>query len=68
MAYEARVLHQQGIRPKLRNFILQPLRQFRWRFLELGGWRDGLHGLWLSALMAWYELQKYRMLAALWRG
>jgi (heptosyl)LPS beta-1,4-glucosyltransferase len=67
-AYEAKILYQDRIRPKIRNFILQPLRQFKWRYFELGGWRDGLHGLWLSLLMAWYELYKYRVLAALWRN
>lgn len=66
-AYEAKILHQQGVRPKPRNFILQPLRQFKWRYIELGGWRDGFHGLRLSLLMAWYELRKYQVLAALWR-
>lgn len=66
-AYEAKILHQQGIRPKPRNFILQPIRHFRWRYFELGGWRIGFQGLRLSILMAWYELRKYQMLAALWR-
>lgn len=66
-AYEAKIMHQQGIRPKPRNFVLQPLRQFNWRYFELAGWRDGFHGLRLSALMAWYEFRKYQMLAALWR-
>lgn len=67
-AYEAKILFEQGIRPKFRNFILQPLRHFRWRYIELGGWRDGLHGLRLSLLMAWFEFRKYRSLAALWRS
>lgn len=67
-AYEARILYEQGVRPKPHNFILQPLRHFRWRFFTLKGYRDGLHGLRLSILMAWYELRKYRMLTALWRA
>jgi glycosyltransferase involved in cell wall biosynthesis len=67
-AYEAKILHQQGVRPKPRNFVLQPLRHFKWRYFELGGWRDGFHGLRLSVLMAWYEFRKYQMLAALWRN
>jgi hypothetical protein len=66
-AYEANILYEQGIRPKPHNYVLQPLRHFRWRYLTLGGWRDGFHGLRLSALMAWYELQKYRILGGLWR-
>lgn len=67
-AYEARILHEQGVRPKSHNFILQPLRHFRWRYVTLKGYRDGLHGLRLSILMAWYELRKYQMLASLWRA
>ncbi|MBK9123446.1 MAG: glycosyltransferase family 2 protein [Chloroflexi bacterium] len=66
-AYEARILYEQGVRPKPHNFILQPLRHFRWRFFTLKGYRDGLHGLRLCVLMAWYELRKYQMLASLWR-
>ena len=60
--YAVRELFRQGIRAKPQNYILQPIRQFRWRFVELQGYRDGLHGLRLSLLMAWYEFQKYRRL------
>lgn len=66
-AYDARILFEQGIRPKWRNFILQPLRQFWWRFVTLKGYIDGLHGLRLSGLLAWYEFVKYRRLRALWQ-
>jgi len=66
-AYDARVLYEQGIRPKPQNYVLQPLRQFWWRFITLRGYSDGLHGLRLSWLMAWYELKKYLLLRELWR-
>ncbi len=66
-AYEAKILHEAGKRPKFRNYILQPLRQFKWRYFTLQGYRDGLHGLRLSILMAWYELQKYLHLRKLWQ-
>jgi len=66
VAYDARILFEQGIRPKLRNFILQPLRHFYWRFVTLKGYQDGWHGLKLSVLMAWYEYRKYRILRGLW--
>jgi len=66
VAYDAQILHEQGIRPKFRNFILQPLRHFYWRFVTLKGYQDGLHGLRLSVLMAWYELRKYWILRQLW--
>jgi (heptosyl)LPS beta-1,4-glucosyltransferase len=58
----------QGQRTKWRNYILQPARQFIWRFWQLRGYRDGLHGLRLSALMAAAEFGKYRQLARLGRG
>lgn len=67
-AYDARMMYEQGVRPKPQNYVLQPLRHFWWRFVALQGYRDGLHGLRLSLLMAWYELRKYRLLRGLWRG
>jgi glycosyltransferase involved in cell wall biosynthesis len=66
-AYEAKIMYEGGIRPKLRNYILQPLRHFKWRFVELQGYKDGLHGLRLSLLMSWYEFKKYSLLRGLWR-
>ncbi len=66
-AYEAKILYEGGVRPKLRNYILQPIRHFKWRFFELKGYQDGLHGLRLSMLMAWYEFKKYVLLRGLWR-
>jgi (heptosyl)LPS beta-1,4-glucosyltransferase len=65
--YDAGILFKQGLRPRPHNFVLQPLREFRRRFLTLRGYQDGLHGLHLSALMAYYEFEKYRKLAARWR-
>ncbi|MCP4359320.1 MAG: glycosyltransferase family 2 protein [Chloroflexi bacterium] len=66
--YDASILKEGGIRPRPHNFILQPLRQFYWRFMTLGGYKDGRHGLRLSLYMAYYEWVKYRKLAALWRS
>jgi glycosyltransferase involved in cell wall biosynthesis len=63
VATDAAILKEQGIRPKPRNYVLQPLRQFWWRFVTLRGWRDGWHGLRLSLYMAYYEWRKYRRLA-----
>lgn len=57
--YDARILQEQGIRPRPHKFLTQPLRQFLWRFVTLRGYRDGWHGLRMSLLMAWYEFQKY---------
>lgn len=66
--YDARIMYEQGIRPKFRNFILQPLRHFYWRFITLKGYQDGWHGFKLSALMGWYELRKYLVLRRIWSG
>jgi hypothetical protein len=65
--YDAQILFNRGVRPKPHNFVLQPLREFNRRFFTWRGYRDGLHGLRLSLLMAYYNLRMYRRLAALWR-
>lgn len=65
--YDAQIMFDEGIRPKPQNYILQPLRHFRWRFFQLGGYRDGWHGLRLSTMMAWYEFRKYILLNQLWQ-
>jgi len=66
-AFAAQEMHTAGVRPKAHNYLLQPVRHFIWRFWTLKGYRDGLHGLRLSAYMAWYEFQKYRQLRRLGR-
>jgi len=58
-SYEARILVQQGIRPRPHNFLLQPLREFWRRYITLGGYKDGAHGLLLSILMGHYTLVAY---------
>jgi (heptosyl)LPS beta-1,4-glucosyltransferase len=57
--YEVRMLLEEGQRARPRNLVLQPLRQFRWRYFTLRGYRDGWRGLLLSSLMAYYELVRY---------
>ena len=66
--YDAGILFQQGVRPHVYTPYTQVARQFWWRFVTLRGARDGLHGLRLSLLMAYYEAVKYRRLARLWRA
>ncbi|MDY6875136.1 MAG: glycosyltransferase family 2 protein [Chloroflexota bacterium] len=66
--FDADILFQQGVHPRLYTPYSQAVRQFWWRFMTLRGTRDGLHGLWLSLLMAYYEATKYRKLARLWRA
>jgi glycosyltransferase involved in cell wall biosynthesis len=64
-SYDARILKERGIRPRIYTPFTQPLRHFWWRFVTLKGYRDGLHGLRLSLYMAYYEWLKYRELARL---
>jgi (heptosyl)LPS beta-1,4-glucosyltransferase len=63
---DAGILFKQSVRPKPRNYVLQPLREFRRRFFTLRGYRDGWHGLRLCGLLAYYNFDMYRRLARLW--
>jgi hypothetical protein len=65
---DAGILHRQGVHPRFYTPYSQAVRHFWWRFVTLRGVRDGLHGLWLSLLMAYYEAVKYRKLGRLWKG
>ena len=65
--YDARILFEQGVRPRPQNYFLQPLRQFKWRYFELSGYKAGWRGLLLSLLMAYYNLAMYLRLRELWR-
>jgi (heptosyl)LPS beta-1,4-glucosyltransferase len=66
--YEAKILFDQGARPRPHNFILQPLREFGRRYVSLAGYKDGFHGLLLSLLMAYYTLVMYLRLRRLWQS
>ena len=57
--YEASILVKQGLRPRLHNLVLQPLREFLRRYVSLQGYKDGGHGLLLSLLMAYYTFVAY---------
>jgi glycosyltransferase involved in cell wall biosynthesis len=61
--YDAGVLYREGVRPRFYTPYTQAVRHFWWRLVTLGGVRDGLHGLRLSLLMAYYEALKYRRLS-----
>jgi glycosyltransferase involved in cell wall biosynthesis len=52
--YEVENLWQRGVRPRPWTYLLQPLREFWRRYVRLGGILDGVSGLVLSALVAYY--------------
>jgi glycosyltransferase involved in cell wall biosynthesis len=60
----ARQLLREGKRTRLRSFIGQPARELYRRFVGLQGYRDGVHGLLLSVLLAYYQWLTY---VKLWR-
>ena len=53
---EAQTRRAAGETMRPRALLSLPAREFYWRYATLAGWRDGGHGLLLSALMAWYRL------------
>jgi glycosyltransferase involved in cell wall biosynthesis len=65
--YEAQIRFKEGELPRSRTYLTQPLRHFWWRFVSLQGYRDGLHGLRLSILMAYYTLEMWRRVGRLGR-
>ena len=60
--YEAGIMKENGVRPRLYTPFTQPIRQFWWRYKTLEGYKDGWHGLRMSLLMGYYEWVKYRMI------
>jgi glycosyltransferase involved in cell wall biosynthesis len=65
--FDAMMLWRDGIRARPHNFVLQPLREFRRRYLTLDGYRDGMHGFILACLMGYYQVLVYAKLAAIAR-
>jgi glycosyltransferase involved in cell wall biosynthesis len=65
---EAAALHAEGMRARPRSLVGQPLREFKRRFIEHEGYRDGLLGLALSLAMAAYRGDVYRRLWLLGRN
>lgn len=59
---EAATLWERGIRPRPHSLLLQPLREFRRRTVELGGIHQGALGLRLGAEMALASFLTYREL------
>lgn len=66
--FESREMFEQGIRPRLRSFVSMPAREFIRRYLSLQGYRDGAHGLALSALMSYYAFWRQVWLREMWQA
>lgn len=56
---EARALYAAGQRARLRSLAGQPAREFKRRFIDYEGYRDGFLGFGLSLAMAAYKLVVY---------
>ena len=65
---EANTLFANGRRARLRNFAGAPAREFWRRFVQLGGWRDGLLGAFLCGSLSWFELITFLRLWGLQRA
>ncbi|TFG73434.1 MAG: glycosyltransferase family 2 protein [Anaerolineales bacterium] len=52
--FEAKTLHDQGVRMSYKTLLVQPFRHFWWRYITLKGYQDGWHGFRLSLLLAYY--------------
>jgi glycosyltransferase involved in cell wall biosynthesis len=59
-AFDAGILRRAGFRPRPQHYITRPLRHFYYRYIGLKGYRDGWHGLRLSAWMAYFEFVKLK--------
>jgi|SRR5581483_2226169 hypothetical protein len=56
--FEAEMMVAEGVHPRRRSYLSMPLREFYRRFISLSGFRDGMHGLLLSILMAYYVFRR----------
>ncbi|MEO8284964.1 MAG: glycosyltransferase family 2 protein [Chloroflexota bacterium] len=65
---EAQALYNAGTRARLQSFIGQPLREFKRRYIDYEGYRDGLTGLALSIAMSLYRAETYRQLRRIQRS
>lgn len=52
--YEARIRYREGKRPKPWTYLSQPIREFWRRYVILKGYKDGIRGLVLCSLVAYY--------------
>jgi glycosyltransferase involved in cell wall biosynthesis len=67
LEFETKILHDQGIYPRLWTYLAMPLREFWRRYVTLKGYRDGWVGALLCGLMGWYTFRAYARLRQLRR-
>lgn len=65
--FEAKILKEKGIRAKPWTYLTMPLREFRRRYISLGGYQDGWVGLQVCSLMSWYMFITYLRLRKLYQ-
>jgi (heptosyl)LPS beta-1,4-glucosyltransferase len=67
--FEATNLYRRGEKCKLYSPYYMTIRHFWWRYVTLKGYRDGLHGLHLCLLLAYYfGYRYYKRLGQLYRS
>lgn len=66
--FEAKILHNRGIRAKPWTYLSMPLREFYRRYITLGGYKDGLVGFQLCSVMAWFMFHTYLRLRKLYHS
>ncbi len=66
--FEAKILRDKGIRAKPWTYLTMPLREFRRRYISLGGYKDGWVGLQVCSLMSWYMFITYWRLRKLYQA
>lgn len=65
--FEAKILKDKGIRARPWTYLTMPLREFRRRYISLGGYKDGWVGLQVCSLMSWYMFITYWRLRKLYQ-
>lgn len=65
---EAATMYQQGRPVRWRNYIGAPVREFVYRYITNGGWRDGWVGVVLASVMAWFAMVSFVELNRLQRS
>jgi hypothetical protein len=67
--FEAENLYRRGEKCKFYSPYTMTIRHFWWRYFSLKGYRDGLHGLRLCLLLAYYfGYRYYKRLGQLYRS